>query len=132
MTVLAPSIPNRRLQDSGTLRWVPGPGITPMIFYVSLGYVTANGEITEDDHPQEIFAKGTKAGSDLQTSIDVTCIMTSYALRGGKRMSEMVDALWLDGDGATCAIEAILKFAAKLEADPTLGNTKKPFEIMGR
>jgi len=119
-------LPNRRMSDNGTLHWVSERGRDPIRFYVALGYVEGH------PHPLEIFAKGPHAGSETQHTIDVACMLASYALRGGSRLGDLVSSLCSENDRATCAIDAILKFAVMLEAQPDLGiGTDIPIEIYG-
>lgn len=97
-------MPPRRIADTRELVF------GDMRFTVSVG-------VYPDGHPGEVFARGAKAGSQLDGLVDDACIVVSRLLQHGEPPGTLVRCLGRDGDAPASVIGAIADLVAEIDRE---------------
>jgi len=97
-------LPNRRIADTRELVF------DNMQFTVTVGVFT-------DGRPGEVFARGARAGSQLDGLVDDACILVSRLLQHGEAASILAQCLGRDGDRPASVIGAIADIVAEIDRE---------------
>jgi len=95
---------DRRIADTRELEF------GSMRFTVTVG-------LYPDGRPGEVFARGGKAGSQLDGLIDDACVVVSRLLQHGEAATILVRCLGRDGDRPASVIGAIADIVAEIDRE---------------
>jgi hypothetical protein len=97
-------LPERRIADTRELVF------DNLQFTVTVG-------VFPDGRPGEVFARGARAGSQLDGLIDDACILVSRLLQHGEASSILVQSLGRDGDRPASVIGAIAEIVNDVDRE---------------
>ena len=97
-------MPDRRIADTRELEF------GSMRFSVTVG-------LYPDGRPGEVFARGGKAGSQLDGLVDDACVVVSRLLQHGEAPAILVRCLGRDGDQPASVIGAIADVVAEIDRE---------------